>query len=42
MGNTVGFIWVPAHTGIERNEEADEIAKKKKKKLYTGMKLNWN
>lgn len=28
----MGFIWVPAHIGIERHEEVDEIAKKQKTK----------
>jgi len=27
-GNEVGFLWVPAHMGVEGNEEADEVAKK--------------
>uniref|UniRef100_A0A8C2KZI6 Uncharacterized protein n=1 Tax=Cyprinus carpio TaxID=7962 RepID=A0A8C2KZI6_CYPCA len=27
MGSTVGFIWVPAHIGVQGNEEADEMAR---------------
>ena len=27
-GYEVGFMWVPAHMGVEGNEEADEVAKK--------------
>lgn len=27
-GYEVGFLWVPAHMGVEGNEEADEMAKK--------------
>lgn len=26
-GNSIGFVWVPAHGGIEGNEVADWVAK---------------
>ncbi len=39
VGNIVGFMWVPAHVGIQGNEEADEMAKKATHKSEVDLKV---
>lgn len=39
LGIIIQFCWVPAHTGIKGNEEADKIAKKMLTNKYIGIKV---
>jgi ribonuclease HI len=41
-GNNLKLTWIPAHTGIKGNEEADEAAKKSlEPEVETTHKLVW-
>jgi ribonuclease HI len=41
-GNNLKLTWIPAHTGIKGNEEADEAAKKSLEPEVETTLINWS